>query len=807
MMKLSKIIFSSLLLFSIRAAAQQTFISGNFNSTQKEVKVEDISEFQYLQPQNENLTVKTDTEGNFSIHFDLKKPGYYRIGRNILFLSPGDNLKVAINHLNPNLSTFAGTGHEANNYLKNTPFPKGGSYLESGKNISPYPKVQLENILNKERERSLELNRLKGVNLGFKNLEAARIKADVVNSINSVRYYAPMKLKLSNDTAVRYLDTFHQLAKSKLNICLRELKRPEYLQLPVVRDIARLISTNSAKYQKSDIAFLARVRDWIIADSLTALMTGMEDKAKIAAFSSQLQSIKFLDYRQAAFRTRSSLLKYGDGDLAVDFYATDQDGNAVKLSDWKGKVIFIDLWATWCGPCLQQMPGFEKLKQQYSGNKDVLFVSLSIDENVDDWKKNVAFRKAGGLQWHINRTGLKDYHVINIPRTIIINQHFKIANFQAPAPSSKDNIILLNKLLNNAKGSDNFTINGKLTEVEAGSVLFLSYQGKDDQAIRDSVKLTDGNFHFEGTVRETRMASLLLSHTGSYVVKKNSDQTNILIGNHKLNITGTDSIATASVSGDDENLAYCQLNRELRLLKTAQRAILYQLTPENRANVMFMRGIRQKNEGLVLGQRNIEKAFIMKNPDLMASLNVLKSYAGPVIDVKEIKPLFNGLSANVRQSFSGKELGQTIELLNTISIGQMAPDFKSNDESGKTVSLSDFRGKYVLLDFWASWCAPCRAENPNILSQYERYKNDGLEVLGVSLDAASSKGAWLKAIKDDGLTWTNVSDLKGFESSVANLYHINAIPQNFLIDPSGKIIARNLKAESIAKTLEEYFPK
>ncbi|MEH3114446.1 peroxiredoxin family protein [Pedobacter terrae] len=140
-----------------------------------------------------------------------------------------------------------------------------------------------------------------------------------------------------------------------------------------------------------------------------------------------------------------------------------------------------------------------------------------------------------------------------------------------------------------------------------------------------------------------------------------------------------------------------------------------------------------------------------------------------------------------------------VELSNTISVEQMGSDCKLKDESGKSVSLSDFRGKYVLLNFWASWCAPCRAENPNVTSQYKKYKNQGFEVLSVSLDAANSKKAWLKEIKDDGLTRTNVSDLKGFENSIGILYHINAIPQNFLIDPSGKIIARNLRREILPK--------
>jgi peroxiredoxin len=135
----------------------------------------------------------------------------------------------------------------------------------------------------------------------------------------------------------------------------------------------------------------------------------------------------------------------------------------------------------------------------------------------------------------------------------------------------------------------------------------------------------------------------------------------------------------------------------------------------------------------------------------------------------------------------------------------MAMDFTQNDTLGNPVSLSSFKGKYVLIDFWASWCGPCRQENPNVVKAFNNYKDKGFTVLGVSLDQPNAKDKWMKAIHDDNLTWTQVSDLKFWGNAVAVQYGIQAIPQNFLIDPQGKIIGKNLRGEALNKKLETLF--
>jgi peroxiredoxin len=140
-----------------------------------------------------------------------------------------------------------------------------------------------------------------------------------------------------------------------------------------------------------------------------------------------------------------------------------------------------------------------------------------------------------------------------------------------------------------------------------------------------------------------------------------------------------------------------------------------------------------------------------------------------------------------------------------VPLGSKAADITQNDPAGKPVSLASLHGKYVLVDFWASWCAPCRAENPNVVKLYKQYQDKGFTVFGVSLDAEASKAAWIKAIAIDGLAWTQVSDLKGWANAAAKTYDVKSIPQNFLIDPNGVIIAKNLRGEELAKKLASLF--
>lgn len=169
-------------------------------------------------------------------------------------------------------------------------------------------------------------------------------------------------------------------------------------------------------------------------------------------------------------------------------------------------------------------------------------------------------------------------------------------------------------------------------------------------------------------------------------------------------------------------------------------------------------------------------------------------------DYAKWKALYEALSADIRNTPKGLEIAKLIES-EAVKEGGIAPDFTQEDVDGKPFQFSSIKGKYVLIDFWASWCVPCRKENPNVVKAYQKYKEKNFEIVGISLD--TQRESWIKAIADDKLEWINVSDLKGWKNEVSMDYGIKAVPSNFLVDPEGKIIGVNLRGEDLEKKLAE----
>jgi peroxiredoxin len=369
-------------------------------------------------------------------------------------------------------------------------------------------------------------------------------------------------------------------------------------------------------------------------------------------------------------------------------------------------------------------------------------------------------------------------------------------------------------LLTTANGfaQKGFTISGDVSKVKDPiAKVYLNYYA-DGKSTMDSAEVIDGKFSFTGTLTDPVMGSLRAKYQevpGAKTIKAisyNRDIKQVFLENSKIKVSSVDSFANATIKGSKSHAAYVSWT-DLTKEETAQSAALNKEYSEyyKKKDQAGMDRIDAAFDKLT-EQKNIKnKQYLKDNASSPIAMFVLKQYAGYDINADDVEPLFLALPEVLRASPAGKDMSEKIETAKKTGIGKMAMEFTQNDTLGNPVSLSSFRGKYVLIDFWASWCGPCRQENPNVVKAFNAYNSKGFTVLGVSLDQPTAKDKWMKAIHDDNLTWTQVSDLKYWKNDVAVQYGIQAIPQNFLIDPQGKIVGKNLRGEALNKKLAELF--
>ncbi|UFH54618.1 TlpA disulfide reductase family protein [Spirosoma sp. KNUC1025] len=339
-----------------------------------------------------------------------------------------------------------------------------------------------------------------------------------------------------------------------------------------------------------------------------------------------------------------------------------------------------------------------------------------------------------------------------------------------------------------------YTIDGKLAGIKSPTKAYVRYRiGSDIHA--DSAQIQNGAFSIKGTIEEPKQVALFVDK--SYAL--------IYLEPGTITVNSADVLENATIGGTPLNVDYQKLKTMLKSStdKMAQLMKDYQsATDVQKKSKAFEESIDKRNEAIQAEQKKIKAQFIQENPNTVVSLDVLQQY-DYTPDYAEVSPLFDGLSGAVKNSKSGKEYAKMLAGIKATSIGSISPEFTQTDTAGRAVALSSFRGKYVLIDFWASWCGPCRVENPNVVKNFQQYKDKNFTVLGVSLDRPNAKEAWMKAIHKDGLDWTHVSDLKFWDNEVAKQYAVRSIPQNFLLSPDGKIVAKDIRGEALGKKLEE----
>jgi peroxiredoxin len=361
----------------------------------------------------------------------------------------------------------------------------------------------------------------------------------------------------------------------------------------------------------------------------------------------------------------------------------------------------------------------------------------------------------------------------------------------------------------------NFVLHGSFSNMEKiPAKVFVIYPAYLNIP-EDSVAVTNGKYEVNGYIEEP--AGVDISLEAKEDIQHQNDKFTVIVDKGELNIVSSGSFNQITVSGS-ASAAHQDFTNLVAEDRAKNIALAKEYTSDKaNTDLEYKKTVREKYYYQISSSLNDLVVYCRKNPQspitpyvtyILISTGLVTPPMGDTLE--QNLPALNHpskmrttiVSIIKKRKEQQSQTAATIKGLDDkVLIGSKAPDFSQTDAGGKLISLSSLKGKYILIDFWASWCAPCRAENPNVVKVYHKYKDKGLVIIGVSLDGKTTKSAWLSAIKKDGLPWTEVSDLKGFDNEAAKLYGIHAIPQNFLLKANGVVIGKNLRGDELQKKI------
>lgn len=352
-----------------------------------------------------------------------------------------------------------------------------------------------------------------------------------------------------------------------------------------------------------------------------------------------------------------------------------------------------------------------------------------------------------------------------------------------------------------------FTLSGDVSKVCKTGTMTMSYATANGKPTGDTTQIEDGKFKLSGEVSEPVIATLRIKLPETSVGAGAYDPKNvyrILLqpAQYKLITTG-EKLNTAVVEGSQLQKEYTRYFQSLRKLH-------YEMQPYNMQSQAFEKqldlngfiNVNKKLDSLYELERIMLDNYVSANPKSPVSLFAVADYNRAIMSPKPFKVYFDKLDPELRKTTVGRKLAKNIEDMEYFLPGSQSIDFAQPDTSGKMVSLSEFKGKYVFLDFWASWCGPCRAQSMFMKQAYMQFKDKNFTIIGISCDDNREK--WIQAIREDGVgMWTQLGDMSGRANPVSSIYKITSYPQNLLIDPTGKIIAKNLSGLLLEMKLKE----